>query len=204
MTDTTTDVRALTLINPWAHAIAHLGKRVENRTWAPRQPVRLYIHAGARWDTIGAVRLRLDPKLRTTAPASAIVATADLVSTCTRSRTADTVVCDCGPWAQPHAIHWHLRSVVPLYEPVPCRGALGLWRPPADVIEAIEAQPCPHLETFRHYRSTRETVDGVVFEHNTVRCQQCRSVLDERTDPVGPVRTIDHLREVVVTGGGAR
>ncbi len=46
-------LQALTLTQPWAHAIAHLGKRIENRTWAP--PTRMLgrwmaIHAGKKLD----------------------------------------------------------------------------------------------------------------------------------------------------------
>lgn len=47
------DVRALTVLQPWAWAIAHAGKLVENRTWAPPayelcKPIA--IHAGKRID----------------------------------------------------------------------------------------------------------------------------------------------------------
>lgn len=44
-------MKALTLWPEWAHAIAYLGKDVENRTWAPPERLRgedLLIHAGAR------------------------------------------------------------------------------------------------------------------------------------------------------------
>jgi hypothetical protein len=47
-------ILALTLRQPWATAVAELGKRVENRTW--RLPSGyLWIHAGARsgWDPAG-------------------------------------------------------------------------------------------------------------------------------------------------------
>lgn len=40
---------ALTLIPPWAHAIAYWGKRVENRTWAPPRHLfgrQIAIHSG--------------------------------------------------------------------------------------------------------------------------------------------------------------
>lgn len=44
---------ALTLWQPWATAIAHHGKLVENRTWAPPTSLvskRFAIHAGKRFD----------------------------------------------------------------------------------------------------------------------------------------------------------
>lgn len=42
-------MKALTLTCPWAHAIAHWGKLIENRTWAPPRGLighRFAIHAG--------------------------------------------------------------------------------------------------------------------------------------------------------------
>jgi hypothetical protein len=47
-------VKALTVQQPWAWAIVHGGKDVENRTqmWSYRGP--LAIHAGARWSQRGA------------------------------------------------------------------------------------------------------------------------------------------------------
>lgn len=44
-------IRGLTLLHPWAFAIAHLGKRVENRSWDPRRQggelgMYLAIHGG--------------------------------------------------------------------------------------------------------------------------------------------------------------
>lgn len=35
---------------------------------------------------------------------------------------------------------WLLADVRPLRTPVPCKGALGLWVPPADVLAAVQAQ----------------------------------------------------------------
>ena len=36
-------------------------------------------------------------------------------------------------------VHLVLESPRELAEPIPCRGALGLWTPPADVIERLQA-----------------------------------------------------------------
>jgi hypothetical protein len=32
---------------------------------------------------------------------------------------------------------WHLSDVIPLPEPVPCKGAQGLWGPPAEVLDVV-------------------------------------------------------------------
>lgn len=42
----------------------------------------------------------------------------------------------CSPWAASGQWHIRLASVRPLAEPVPCKGALGLWRLPSEV-EAV-------------------------------------------------------------------
>ncbi len=43
---------ALTIRQPWAHAILHDGKHVENRSWRPTlaPPFRMAIHAGRGYD----------------------------------------------------------------------------------------------------------------------------------------------------------
>jgi len=59
-------VKALTLWQPWSWAIAHAGKRVENRTWAPPASVigqRVAIHAGLKLDDEAVERLARDPKV---------------------------------------------------------------------------------------------------------------------------------------------
>jgi hypothetical protein len=47
-------VKALTVQQPWAWAIIHGGKDVENRTQLWKYRGLLVIHAGARWSTRGA------------------------------------------------------------------------------------------------------------------------------------------------------
>lgn len=133
-----TDVPALTLLNPWAHLIAHCGKDVENRTWMPPEGVwRLLIHAGKRWDRDAQARLHFLYDTDRVAKA-AIVAVADLAFACDASRWRDMVVCACGDWAQPAQCHWRLANVRPLAEPVPAVGRQGLWRPSPEVRAAVE------------------------------------------------------------------
>jgi hypothetical protein len=51
---------ALTLKQPWAFAVAELGKNIENRKWpAPPKIVgqRIAIHAGLSWDREGMIRM---------------------------------------------------------------------------------------------------------------------------------------------------
>ncbi|WP_309032587.1 ASCH domain-containing protein [Streptomyces alfalfae] len=125
-------MKALTIRQPWAGAIAHQSKRVENRSWklpAAHHGARILIHAGAQPDRNAEVHGdHLDVR-------SAIVA----VATITGCHWADTWDC-CGPWAFDEVYHWTLADVTALPEPVPARGALGFWTVPDDVLAAVQQQ----------------------------------------------------------------
>ena len=152
-------MRALTVKNPWAWAIARGGKDVENRTWQPPCWLdQLAIHAGALsgWDKAGEespyvnlawqrymgppstlnrwmgtrnVELGRDNPLIVS---SAVVAVAE-VDTCHHDGNCHLFPAfhegtgRCSAWAARGQWHWHLANVRPLPEPVPCKGALGLW-----------------------------------------------------------------------------
>lgn len=46
-------IPALSLRQPWAWAVLHAGKSVENRMWATKYRGRIRIHAARRWDPHG-------------------------------------------------------------------------------------------------------------------------------------------------------
>jgi hypothetical protein len=171
-------MRALTVQQPWAWAIVHGGKDVENRTqaWSYRGP--LAIHAGARWSEdggrsglvwdalrerygwpTGPVTARDDrrPGFDVIRPLGAIIGVVDLVDVHHAGRPDP---CDCGStsdyhplscarssaccgseWAEasPDVVHLVLENPRPLEVPIPCKGRLGLWTPPADVLEPLQA-----------------------------------------------------------------
>lgn len=140
------DVRALTLLNPWAHAVAHLGKNVENRSWQPPESVdQILIHAAQRWDRRGLRELTdagHDIDTATT-PTGAIVAVVDLAWVCdTSARKGDRGrrSCGCSSWAIPGLIHWNLGTVWTLTEPVPCSGRQRLWRPSQNLVDQVREQ----------------------------------------------------------------
>lgn len=150
-------MKALTVQQPWAWAIIHGGKNVENRTqlWKYRGP--LAIHAGARWSSRGGesklVRDAIAPYLtfgqfqRPVDPAEhkgriafrAIIGLVDLVDT----HVADPGCCD-SPWAEHEYTEYRppiqRRDIVHLIlenpravDPIDCPGRLGLWNLPADI-----------------------------------------------------------------------
>jgi ASCH domain len=110
-------MKALTVRQPWASAIIWAGKTVENRSWTTSYRGRLYIHAGQRLEPVDVLPVGAP------VPRGAIIGTVELTG-CHR--------CDgsCSVWAEADLWHWVLADPVALAEPVPCRGALGLWTPP--------------------------------------------------------------------------
>lgn len=154
-----TDVRAITVKQPWAWAIAHGGKNIENRSRPLAYRGQLLIHAGVSWSHSGAADRRIADAWgpwhsggvmpvcfpcpdRELFP-SAVLAVAELVDV---HRAA---LC-CNPWGEHRYrradgvsdIPWHyvLADVRALPSPVPAAGRLGLWRPSDDVVDAVYAQ----------------------------------------------------------------
>lgn len=139
-------IRALTIRQPWTWAIVEQGKNVENRSWQTTYRGLLAIHAGAQFDEDATMpvdraerRLRaLIAKIRRAhgSPPDAanlrlrrIIAVAELAG----CHGPDDCWATCSPWAVRGQWHWNLWNVRPLAVPVPCKGALGLWRLPGDV-----------------------------------------------------------------------
>lgn len=142
-------MRAITVRQPWAWQIVNQGKDVENRTrniaGKYRGPVA--IHAGLQPDKEALRRLPKHAPEWVTAPRvfdyGVILGVVDLIDV-HHCFNADSGYEVCSPWAQPD--HWHLvlANPRPLFKNhvvnpgIRCRGALGLWTPPADVVVQIE------------------------------------------------------------------
>ena len=126
-------MKALTLIRPWAWAIVASTKRIENRTWVPYKAMlgqRIAIHAGQKldaWDYQVIAEIHgSDPDA--SCEDQGIVGTALLTGVVTESDD---------PWFNgPYG--WTLDDVVRLAEPIPCKGAQGFWRLPADIAARIK------------------------------------------------------------------
>lgn len=126
-------VRALTIRQPWAHAIVHLGKDVENRSWRANYSGLLLIHASARQErdprALLADHMATPPSQKglEKLPTGSIIGVADLFDYVEDSRSK---------WAQRGAWHWLLRNVRPI-RPVECTGRLGLWTPGTAVMRKL-------------------------------------------------------------------
>ena len=136
-------MRALSVRQPWAWAICH-GKNAENSSRATRHRGLLAIHAsksapyGNDLEDPRIVDLIVANGLDDPAAAQgAVVAVAELTD-CHDATYAEG--CSCSPWANPRSWHWLLKDVRRLADPVPCKGALGLWRLPGEVEKAVRAQ----------------------------------------------------------------
>jgi hypothetical protein len=120
-------MKALTVQQPWAWAIARGSKDVENRTWRPLYSGPLAIHAGKAFDqdaTLGdPMRDLYRRHWPVEQPKGAVIAVADLVGAHHASQCGGR----CSPWAMPDQWHWTLERAGLLPEPVPMRGRLGLW-----------------------------------------------------------------------------
>ncbi|MDP3737505.1 MAG: ASCH domain-containing protein [Hyphomonadaceae bacterium] len=132
-------LRAITIKQPWAHAIIHGGKDIENRSWATSYRGTLAIHAGRASDddaffdfvaqrglasTVKLVRADSEGLVR-----GAVIGIVDLVDCVERSTS---------PWFE--GPFGFVLANPRLLEPVSCRGAMGLFDLPPEVVEAVERQ----------------------------------------------------------------
>lgn len=150
-------IRGLTLWRPWAAAIVHGPKRIENRPWHPPvgyldRGLWIAIHAGRRWDAAGAEFILKRWRVGVTnacalegtwpgayelqgivgvARVSAVLSIDELRAE-TSPEAAVERVWAFGPWC------WVLETVHALPHPIPCRGAQGLWTLPPAVLAIVE------------------------------------------------------------------
>ena len=125
-------LKAITLHRPWAYAITHLGKDIENRSWACPLATGsvIAIHAGQKYDKQGADWIRqnlgLDCPPDGDEHPTGIVAIARFVG----NVTASDSLWFSGP------IGWQLTDVVAI-APVSGRGWERLWRVPDDRLPSV-------------------------------------------------------------------
>lgn len=131
-------MKALTLHQPWAYAVAHLGKRIENRKWLPPPVVRhsrIAIHAAAMGagrrerEAVAALRAK-GYDVPDVLPRGCVVAVAKVLGWRYSPRPEDG-----DWWIGP--VGWELGEVVALDTPVACTGYQRLWNLPDDVEAAV-------------------------------------------------------------------
>jgi hypothetical protein len=120
-------ISALTIRAPWAHAILHLGKDVENRSYPIKHRGPLLIHTSARLaraDREAASRLGIEVGQLIT---GAIIGVVDVVD-CVRGARSR--------WADADCWHWLLANPRAFRRPIPYRGQLRVFQVPRDVLAA--------------------------------------------------------------------
>ncbi|RKR92839.1 hypothetical protein BDK92_7321 [Micromonospora pisi] len=144
------EMKAITVQQPWASCIATTApgaKRVENRGQSTTYRGPILIHAGASISKTGEADYRCiriwgtDPAHGR--PMRAVLAVADLVD----AHRAENRCCR--PWGEEWyetrrgtlpAAHLVLDHVRVLDQPIPARGALGLWTPEPHLVSAVQQQ----------------------------------------------------------------
>ncbi len=141
--------RALSVRAPWWWAILHAGKDIENRSRRHSFRGRVWLHA-SKWyrpDIVAADRraarecMTAAGNLEWRGPAhhaamapvrnfgGCIVGSVEIV---------DCVTASPSPWFF-GPVGFVLREPIPLARPVPCKGALGFFPVPGDVLERLAA-----------------------------------------------------------------
>ena len=119
-------MKALSIRQPWAWAILHGAKRVENRTWRTNYRGQILIHAGAKRCAAGLVLPDGTP-VPDPLDYGALLGVATIV--------------DCVPLAEAPAgpftegpFCWLLDDVKPFAQPIPFSGQLQLFEVPDEVV----------------------------------------------------------------------
>lgn len=124
-------MRALTVKPPWSHAIMHMGKDCENRSWSTPFRARIVIHAGVstqeyhsidRAEWLEEFGYKMPPKSEMIFGAG--LGTVEIYD-CVELEEAIERFPD-NPWlAGPYC--WLLRNPKLFKEPISEKGLLGLW-----------------------------------------------------------------------------
>lgn len=126
-------MKALSIQQPFAHAILHLGKDVENRTWPwPASiplPCRIVIHAGKREDTEGheIIKQMTSVDVPWDLPKGCLVGEATVLGSFNLAEArAETGRPKYNPWVfGPYC--WVLTDPIAYPEPIPYRGQLRIF-----------------------------------------------------------------------------
>jgi hypothetical protein len=115
---------AISIKQPWAYAILHFGKDVENRTWdLPRKFLgkTVLVHAGKRFDDDGYSHLVLQGY---SLPPFSVFNTGGIVGMLTFS--SHRTPAPRSPWAEPGLHWWPIASAMWL-KYFACKGSLGFF-----------------------------------------------------------------------------
>ena len=131
--------KGISIRQPWANAIIHEGKSIENRSWATNFRGTLAVHAARALDDIAFFtfvksrglerQVKLAPELVRQLPRGAVIGLVDVV---------DCVGDSTSPWFE-GPFGFVLSNPRPL-RPIPCMGALQIFDLPSQVVFAVDSQ----------------------------------------------------------------
>lgn len=129
-------MKALSIKQPWVHAILREGKAIENRRWQAKHRGWIALHASAK------------PQYGDTYPRGMKTPDFDKLdygAICGVARVVDMVTKSRSKWftrPSPGDINygWALADVKRLRKPVKCKGMLGLWKIPPNTLRSIKRQ----------------------------------------------------------------
>lgn len=132
-------MRAISLWQPWATAIAFGVKRVETRHWSTNYTGPLAIHAAKHWTRAEKEFTKLEQmmtRLPKDIPLGVIIATCTLMG-CRRTEDVEHQITEIeriyGNYA-PGRFAWFLTDIVALPEPIPFKGAQGFFNVPDELL----------------------------------------------------------------------
>lgn len=127
-------MKALTIKQPWANAIIYWGKDIENRDWPTKFRGRVAVHASKRIDR-EEVRAyeSLVLRRRISALGSPVISAVDYGAIIGTVEIVDCVKKSDSAWFVGE-YGFVLRNPIALPEPIPCRGALGFWNVPDEIL----------------------------------------------------------------------
>ena len=137
-------MKAITVHQPWAWAIIHAGKDIENRSWFCNGTGELAIHAGKTYDPYAEAFMRsLGIEIPDELPSGAIIGVVNLTGAHHAYRCTEQFGLPspkrCSSWAIPMSYHWQLDRPCPI-EPISCRGKQQLWNVPEHAEALIRKQ----------------------------------------------------------------
>lgn len=118
--------RVISIWQPWAWAIIHLGKDIKNRTWKTNVRGDILIHTSRTTQNFEQDREEIQQAFGIALPTRAEMAFGALIGIaelydCTWSEDGND------GWGLPQSWHWHLRNARPLPQPIPYRGSQGFF-----------------------------------------------------------------------------
>lgn len=126
------DIRALSVRRPFADLLVDGVKPVENRSWTTSYRGLLVIHAGQRWEKRGQLlAAEQGTWVERATYATGYLGTVELVNVHLDAGC-------CAPWGESGTgYHWVVKDPRRFETPIPGNGRLGLYVPPAEVLELI-------------------------------------------------------------------